>query len=208
MSAADDAVADEVVDLAFSLAGRSVPEDYAEPLWQALAAALPWLAADEAAGVHPLARISSPAAGQCYLSKHTRLTLRLAAERVEPARALSGMRLDLGEALAVGEAKLRPLAPAKVVYSPFVAVGISDEAAFFAECRRQLAALGIEAQLVVGKAQAMRAGGVVVEGFSLMLHGLRAEHSLRLQRAGLGVQRKHGCGIFLQHRSVAAVGGD
>jgi CRISPR-associated protein Cas6 len=198
----------DTVDLAFALAGRGVPEDYADPLWQALAAALPWLADDEAAGVHPLARISSPAQGQCYLSKHTRLTLRLAADQVEQARALCGTRLDLGEALDVGEAKLRPLAPAKVIYSPFVAVGISDEAPFFAECRRQLAELGIEAQLVVGKAQALRAEGLTVQGFSLMLHGLRAEDSLRLQRAGLGVQRKRGCGIFLQHKSVAAVGGD
>ncbi len=197
----------EVVDLAFALAGGGVPEDYADPLWQALAAALPWLAADEAVGVHPLARIS-PAAGRCYLSNHTRLTLRLAAHQVEPARALCGMRLELDEALEVGEAKLRPLAPAKVMYSPFVAVGIGDEAAFLAECRRQMAALGVEAQLVVGKAQAMRAEGVAVHGFSLMLHGLRAEDSLRLQRAGLGMQRKRGCGIFLQHRSVAPVGGD
>ena len=49
---------------------------------------------------------------------------------------------------------------------------------------------------------------VVVPGFSLMLHGLRAEHSLRLQRAGLGLQHKRGCGIFVQHRSVAPLSGD
>ncbi len=198
----------EVVDLAFALTGRGVPEDYADLLWQALAKALPWFAEDAAAGVHPLARISSPAQGQCYLSKYARLTLRLAVHQVESARALCGMRLDLDEALEVGEAKLRPLAPAKVIYSPFVAVGIVDEAAFLAECRRQMAALGVEAQPVVGKAQAMRAEGVAVHGFSLMLHGLRAEDSLRLQRAGIGMQRKRGCGIFLQHRSVAPVGGD
>lgn len=196
------------VDLAFSLAGRGVPEDYADPLWQALSAALPWLAEDEATGVHPLARISSPTHGQCYLSKHTRLTLRLAADKVERARALCGTRLDLGEVLDVGEAKLRPLAPAKVMYSPFVAVGFADEAAFSTECRRQMAELGIEAQWVVGKAQSLQVEGSAVPGFSLMLHGLRAEDSLRLQYAGLGMQRKRGCGIFVQHKSVAAVGGD
>jgi len=206
MSAA--VAAGEVTDLAFALAGSGVPEDYADPLWQALSAALPWFAADDAAGVHPLARISSPTQGQCYLSKHTRLTLRLPADKVEAARALCGMRLDLGAALEVGAARPRPLVAAKVVYSPFVAVGLADETAFLAECRRQMAELGIEAQLVVGKAQAMQAEGSTVQGFSLMLHGLRAEDSLRLQCTGLGVQRKRGCGIFVQHKSVAPVGGD
>lgn len=197
----------EVVDLAFALAGGGVPEDYADPLWQALCAALPWLAEDAALGVHPLARIS-PAAGRCYLSKHTRLTLRLAADQVERARALCGTRLDLGEAIEIGAAKLRPLAPAKVMYSHFVALGPDAEDAFLAECRRQLGELEIEAQPVVGMAQAMRADDATVRGFSLMLHGLRAEHSLRLQRAGLGTQRKRGCGIFVQHRSIAPLSGD
>ncbi len=197
----------EVVDLAFSLAGSGVPEDYADALWRALSGALPWLADDEAIGVHPLARVS-PANGRCYLSKHARLTLRLASAQVERARALCGTRLELDEAVAVGEAKLRPLSAAKVMYSPFVAVGLADEAAFLAECRRQLAQLEIEAQPVVGKAHAMRVGDAAVHGFSLMLHGLRAEHSLRLQHAGLGAQRKRGCGIFVQHRSIAPLSGD
>lgn len=200
-------MSDEVVDLAFALAGEGVPQDYADPLWLALSAALPWLAEDDAVGVHPLARVS-PANGRCYLSKHARMTLRLAAGQVEQARALCGMRLQLDEAIEVGEAKLRPLAPAKVMYSHFVAVGPSEEDAFLAECKRQLRELEIEAQPVVGMAQTMRAGEEVVQGFSLMLHGLRSEHSLRLQRAGLGMQRKRGCGIFVQHRSIAPLSGD
>jgi CRISPR-associated protein Cas6 len=197
----------EVVDLAFALAGNGLPGDYADPLWQALARALPWLADDEALGIHPLARVS-PANGRCYLSKHARLTLRLDAEKVDAARALCGTRLDLDEGIEVGEAKLRPLAPAKVMYSPFVAVGLADEEAFLNECRRQLGELEIEAQPIVGMAQTMHADGGVVQGFSLMLHGLRAEHSLRLQRAGLGRQHKRGCGIFVQHRSIAPLSGD
>lgn len=197
----------QVVDLAFSLAGGGVPEDYADALWRALAAALPWLAEDAAIGIHPLARVS-PANGRCYLSKHTRLTLRLPSGQVGRARALCGTRLDLDETVEVGEAKLRPLAAAKVMYSPFVAVGPTDEETFLAECRRQLGVLGIEAQPIVGKAQALRAAEGLVQGFSLMLHGLRPEHSLLLQRAGLGTEHKRGCGIFVQHRSVAPLSGD
>ncbi|MGE5468354.1 MAG: type I-MYXAN CRISPR-associated protein Cas6/Cmx6 [Ignavibacteria bacterium] len=200
-------MSDEAVDLAFSLAGGGVPEDYADALWRALEAAAPWLAQDEAIGVHPLARVS-PGNGRCYLSKHTRLTLRLTQDQAERAQALCGTRLVLDETIELGEARLRPLAPAKVMYSHFVVAGAADEAAFLAECRRQLAELGIEAQPVVGMAQAMRAGDETVRGFSLMLHGLRPEHSLLLQRAGLGAQRKRGCGIFVQHKSIAPLSGD
>lgn len=199
--------ADDVVDLAFALTGADVPEDYADPLWRALRAALPWFEQDEAAGVHPLARIGA-GQGRHFLSKHSRLTLRIAAARVDAARALCGTRLDVGGEIEVGEAKLRPLVPAKVLYSPLVAAGPADEAAFIAECRRQLGALGIDAQFVVGRSQAMQAEGCRVLGFSLMLHGLRAEDSLRVQRAGIGGERKRGCGIFVQHKSIAPVGGD
>jgi CRISPR-associated protein Cas6 len=207
MEAADVVDVVDVVDLAFALRGEAVPEDYADALWRALAAALPWLAEDELLGVHPLARIS-PAQGRSYLSSHTRLTLRLGRDKVAQARALCGMRLEMDPALEVGEAKERPLTPAKVMYSPFVTTGDADEQAFVAECKRQLAELGVDGQTVVGKVQGMRVGGEAVTGFSLMLHDLRPEHSLRLQRAGLGLHRKRGCGLFVQHKSIAPLSGD
>jgi hypothetical protein len=38
-----------------------------------------------------------------------------------------------------------------------------------------------------------------------MLHALSPEQSLRLQQHGLGPQRLLGCGIFVPHKSAAAV---
>lgn len=199
---------EEMVDLVFALSGRAVAADYADLLWRALCAALPWLATEPAVAVLPLARVS-PGDGQIYLSKYSRLTLRLPAAKAEAARALCGMRLELPGPVEVGAAKLRSLQPAKVVYSPLVVVGTADEPDFVAECRRQLKALGIEGQQpIVGKAQTLQAGERRLAGFSLMLHGLNAEDSLRLQRAGLGGEHQRGCGIFVQHKSVAAVGGE
>ncbi|MEK7361238.1 MAG: type I-MYXAN CRISPR-associated protein Cas6/Cmx6, partial [Pseudomonadota bacterium] len=32
------------------------------------------------------------------------------------------------------------------------------------------------------------------------------EHSLRMQATGLGAERKLGCGLFIPHKSAAAVG--
>lgn len=206
MSVATDRNTDEVVDLVFALSGHALVEDYAELLWQGLRASLPWLDEDEAAAVHPLAR-TSPGQGERYLSKHSRLTLRIAAGRVEQARVLCGRQLDLGSPVAVGAAVVRTLEPAKELHSGFVALGLADEVAFLAACRRQLDGVGIGmAHLVTGKARRMQVAGRQVEGFGLMLHGLGKEDALRLQRAGLGEERKRGCGIFVPHKAVAAVG--
>jgi hypothetical protein len=41
-----------------------------------------------------------------------------------------------------------------------------------------------------------------------MLTGLRPAESVRVQTAGLGPHRKLGFGIFVPHRSTAAVGSD
>lgn len=196
---------DGIVDLVFALSGRAVADDYADLLWQELRAVLPWLEEEAAAGVHPLTG-TSPGQGERYLSRRSRLTLRLATPRVEQARALCGTRLDLGGPVEVGAAKERALWPAKVLYSTFVQLGLAEEVAFLAECRRLLDELGIGAQLVSGKARSMQAAGRQRQGFSLMLHGLGVDESLRLQRTGLGLERKRGCGIFVPHKSVAAVG--
>lgn len=196
-----------VVDLSFTLTGRAVAEDYADPLWQALRGALPWLEAEASVAVHPLLGTSPGQAGELYLSRRTRLILRLPAQRVEDARKLSGARLTVGgDEVAVGEAVVKPLWAAAVLYSSFVHVGAADEAAFMAECLRQLAELGVETRLMAGKARGMAVDGRRLEGFSLMLHGLEEDASLRVQRQGLGAERKRGCGVFVPHKSVAAVG--
>lgn len=195
---------EEIVDLVFALSGQVVAEDYADPLWQALRGALPWLEED-AAAVHPLAG-TSLAQGERYLSKHSRLLLRLSGNRVERARALCGMRLDLGGAVEVGAMTVRALGPTQVLHSPFVQVGLADDLAFLAKCRRLLDDLGVEGHMVSGKARSMQGADSRLQGFSLMLHGLGSEDSLRLQRTGLGADRKHGCGVFVPHKSVAVVG--
>lgn len=196
-----------VVDLSFTLIGRSVAEDYADALWQALRGSLPWLENEPAVAVHPLLGTSPGQDGGLYLSRRTRLILRLPTQRVADAQRLSGSRLTVGgDEVAVGGAVVKPLWPATVLYSSFVHVGAAEEAAFIAECLRQLAALGVETRLMAGKARGMAVEGRRLEGFSLMLHGLEEDASLRVQAQGLGAERLRGCGVFVPHKSVAAVG--
>jgi CRISPR-associated protein Cas6 len=195
----------DMVDVAFSLRGGSIPADHGWRLFELLAARLQWLAAEPDAGVHPI-RGARAVAGEIHLGARARLMLRLPRRRTEAAFDLTGSRFDLGGGIEVGDAHLRQLFPHGTLYSQFVTTGSADEAGFQREVSRQLRAAGIECDVVCGKARSARAQDAELAGFSLMLHALSSEQSLAMQATGLGGARKLGCGIFVPHKSAAAVG--
>jgi CRISPR-associated protein Cas6 len=195
-----------MVDLAFPLRGDAMIADYAWRLWLAVSARLPWLDGEPGAGIHPLAGVSG--GGEVlYMSRRARLVLRLPRERVAAAQSLAGVRLDLGDDCVVtvdGFGTERALWPAPVLYAPFVYVDCEDEGEFLQECRRRMPAAG--ERMICGKARSAARDGGTLRGFSLMLHDLDAQASIDLQCSGLGEERRLGCGIFVPHKSVAAVG--
>jgi CRISPR-associated protein Cas6 len=192
----------DVVDLVFGLRGRAIALDHADRLWRELCERLPWLAEDASVGVHPLAGVSRGDT-ETYLTRRARLSLRLRRECCDEAGALVGATLDLGGAVeVVGVPSIRTLQSSTVLYSPFVVIGISDEVQFLAACGEQIAGMGVGGELIAGRARGSEGGR---QGYSLMIHGLKPEHSLQVQRVGLGNERRRGCGIFVPHKSLAAV---
>jgi CRISPR-associated protein Cas6 len=212
MSSAEFLPAETSVDLQFSLQGHAVPPDYADALWCAVREVLPWLEADTLAGIHPLSGLS-PSAEGWYLARRSRLTLRLPRDQVNAAQALVGARLHLGgDIIEVGASQQRELMHAPVLKAKFVVFGQAcddvamAEEVFLAACVDELTALGVPPRLLCGKPQRASTPDGVLAGFSLVLLDLKAEAALRLQRHGLGGERKRGCGIFIPHKSMAAVG--
>jgi CRISPR-associated protein Cas6 len=196
-----------IIDVAFPLEGSSLPRDHGLPLAQALSAHLTWLAAEPLAGIHPVKVV--PGHGvRGLLSQRARLILRLPRARVAALAALAGRSLSVGGcALRLGEPKPRELLPHGTLYAYFVAAASADERAFMESVASTLEALRVDARSVCGRRQQIGAPGRAITGFSLMLHGLCAADSLRVQRAGVGPHRMLGGGIFVPHRSAAAVGG-
>ena len=145
-------------------------------------------------------------ADEIYLGGRARLMLRLPRERVEQSYTLSGARLDLGTSIEVGSARLRPLFAHGTLYSHFVAAATPDDARFQRDVDAELHSAGIECKVICGRMRHAQTQGAQIVGFSLMLHELSPEQSLTMQAAGLGRGRKLGCGIFVPHRSAAAVG--
>jgi CRISPR-associated protein Cas6 len=197
-----------MVDVVFSLEEGTLGDDHAAALSLAVRRVLPWFDEEAEAGILPLSGLAK-GNGVRFVGRRSRLALRLPIHRVASAAFLVGARLDLdGTALMVGTRSVRPLFPARgVVYSHFVSVEADDEIEFLERCKSLLAARGLKPQLITGKARELRTAEGVVRGFSLMLHGLGAADSLAVQEAGLGAHRALGCGLFVPHKSVVAVGG-
>ena len=197
-----------MVDVVFALEEVTLGDDHASALSLAVRRVLPWFDEEPEAGILPLSGLAK-GNGVRFLGRRSRLALRLPIHRGASADFLAGARLDLdGTELKVGAGSVRPLFPARgVVYSHFVSLGTDDEIEFLERCKSLLAERGLTPQLITGKAREMRTAEGIVRGFSLMLHGLGAADSLAVQEAGLGAHRALGCGLFIPHKSVVAVGG-
>ena len=194
------------VDLLYAIDGTALPSDYRFDLMGEVSRCLPWLEEKTGAGIHPI-RAARNDDGQLLLPRRAKLVVRLPRERLAAAAALTGQELDVGGwTLRVGAAVVRSLVPHGTLYAHFVTAGTDDEEVFLADIGARLRELGTPCKLVCGKRHAFAAGARQVAGFSLMLHDLSQAHSLVLQQAGLGEDRLLGCGIFVPHRSAAAVG--
>lgn len=193
------------LDFAFALAGDSIDRDYSYALYQALAIALPWLADEPLAGVHPIRGLTA-CADRLLLGGRTRLVLRLPEARADACAGLQGTRLELPAPLEIGRLTRRELLPYPVLHSRLVVTGAAEESDFLEDVARATAELQIDAEAIVGRRGQTHAGAQRFTGFSLMLHGLSPEDSLRAQRHGIGRHRMLGCGLFVPHKSIAAVG--
>jgi CRISPR-associated protein Cas6 len=194
------------LDFTFAVAGGIIDRDYPAALYRALAERLPWLDEEPLAGVHPI-RGLTPCADGMLIGGRTRIVLRVPGHRAEECAALQGADLEVPAPLHVGLGSRRELLPYPVLHSRLVVTGAQEEGDFVREVAAELAALGIECDTIVGRRGEVKLdAGRILVGYSLMLHGLSPADSRLAQERGVGQQRKLGCGLFVPHKSVAAVG--
>lgn len=195
-----------MVEVAFALLGRELPRDHHLALAEALCAALPWLAAEDASAVR-MVRLVPGSAARALLSPRSRLILRVPRERSAALAGLEGASLDVdGCVLVLGAPQPRELMPHGTLHAAFVDAGGADEEAFLVAVARDLERLDVGCEAVCGRALERRGPGGPLRGFALMLHGLRRSAALRVLERGIGAHRLLGCGVFVPHRSAAAVG--
>lgn len=199
-------MAGAMVDVSFALQGRALPRDHRWALARSLACTLPALADDPRTAVHPV-KLVHGAGEPALLSARARLVLRVPREGVEAVLPLAGRALDVGGCdIRLGRAQIRELLPHTTLYAHFVDAGVADEAGFLAAMSEELARLKVRCPVVCGREQQLSGPQQALHGYSLMLHGLREASALRILEHGLGAHRLMGCGVFVPHKSAAAVG--
>jgi CRISPR-associated protein Cas6 len=196
---------DLALDVIFSIEGQALPVDHAQALQTALCQVFPWLQTDAVAAVLPLKRVTGDD-GQSLVSKRSKLILRIQHSRLPDIMAARSIELAVaGCRLRLANPHPRALQPHATLYAYRVAATGADEVAFMEEVNQQLAQMSVRGERVCGKRSQMTIAGQPVDTYSLMLHGLPPDQSLRLQNFGLGPHRLLGCGVFVPHKSAAAV---
>ncbi len=206
-------VPDDIVDVVYSIQCRALPVDHAYALSQAICQALPWFAEEESAGLHTVHGAESGngwmrpdrADALLYLSRRTKLTLRLPKHRIVDAGKLSGQRLDVaGNSLQVDKLAVKPLSTITTLFSRYIVTRDSmDEDLFMQDTLTLLNNLGVRPKkMLCGMERDIVTPDRVIRARSLMLAELSVEESVKLQQQGLGAERKLGCGLFIPHKDI------
>ena len=206
-------VTDDIVDMAFNIQCRSLPVDHAYALSQAILRALPWFASEERAGLHTI-HVAESANGWMrpdhaddllYLSRRTKLTLRVPKHRIEDTAKLTGQKLDIGgNAMLVEKASIKMLSSLPTVFARYVVTPDgANEDTFLQTSLAQLNEMGIRPKkMLCGIERVILTPHRPLRTRSLMLAELSAEESVKLQQQGLSSDYKLGCGIFIPHKGI------
>ena len=209
-------VPDDIVDVVYSIDCRALPVDHAYALSQAIMRALPWFAEEESAGLHTIHVAESgngwmrpeQADALLYLSRRTKLTLRLPKHRIEDAGKLTGQTLDInGKHLRVEKSVVRPLSTITTLFSRYIVTRDGmDEDVFLQDAMALFHKMGVYPnKMLCGMEHVITTPDRTIRARSLMLADLAVEESVKLQQQGLGTDRKLGCGLFIPHKDIREV---
>lgn len=215
-----------VVDLVFGLRGETIPAEHGWPLFGAVSRLVPGVhgtgdKGGNTGGGNPGGVGIFPIAGRAVgdgllaLAEHSVLRVRTPAERIPELLPLAGKVLDVaGRLVTVGVPRVVALVPAPTLRARMVIIkvaGLENEKlspeAFLGAARKQLAALEIVGELGLAvhpsgpragepQRRVLHVRGKALPGYSVVVTGLSAAESIRLQEAGIGGRRAMGCGLF------------
>lgn len=212
----DITTSDKVVDLSYRIDCKQIPTCHAWELSQALYEVMPWIKQEPEVGVHQIHGATSgngwerPADGELiHLSKRTRMQLRVPVSRAADAGKLVGETLDVaGCSVIIGKMSSKPVDPFSTIFSRYIvaSAGMSEDD-FLQWVVDDLTSRGIQARkLLCGISHEFNANGKKIETRSLMIADLDKTSSVALQEVGIGPHRHYGCGIFVPHKGIKAVG--
>jgi CRISPR-associated protein Cas6 len=209
-------VPDNVVDLYYKIDCKQIPTMHAWELSQALLEVFPWLIEEPEMAIQQIHGATTgngwerPSDDEImHLSKRTRMHLRVPKHRVDDALLLTGKALDIaGYTVNVGEALVKKLSPISTLFARYVVVPeVLDENDFIEWVVNEFKRRDIKLRKVLcGISHTICTPDRSIETRSLMVADLDKVTSVALQEQGVGSERHLGCGVFLPHKGVKAVG--
>ena len=205
-----------MIDVAFKIQCKTLPYDHACDLSKAITSKMPWLLKDKLIGIHTL---HGPESGngwvrsekeEIFLSKRTRLILRISRSDANKAKELEGENINvLGNNIKIGKSNIKTFLIVRDLISRCVLCDKEqDEEDFLLDIKKELFTHGVPIKKAIcGKAKSITINGENRFTRSLMIADLSKENSILLQDIGIGDGRIFGCGIFLPHKSIDAVSG-
>lgn len=191
----------EMIDAVYDVSGDTLPTHYAFPLWDELVRHAPILASDPLIGVIPLK--TAPSDEGLLLAKRAKLTIRMQASLADNAALLNNKLLNIhGTTLQLGGSKLKKIQSFTTLHSNLVTSDEETEEQFLANVTQKLNELGAIGDLLCGLYNTMSTHDRTIKGYSIVIHNMKAEASLRLQYLGLGADRQFGCGIFVPYKTI------
>lgn len=206
-------VPDDVVDLVFTIQCQTLPVDHAHALSSAILEALPWFLEEEQAALHLIHGAESGngwerpegADDVIYISRRTKLTLRLPRHRLDEARTLTGMELDVaGSSIQIKEAKKRLFSTSHTLFSRHIVDAGGSEDDFVEQAVAHLNVLGLKFKKVLcGRSHSLQTPEKILQTRSLMVADLPPSDAVTLQQSGIGNYQKLGCGLFIPHKTLS-----
>lgn len=214
----------EFLEVQFSLRGKTLPSDHGYLLYSAMKKVIQETETDrplEERKIPPEVLVSSISGipdrkGMIYLNNKSRLRLRCPSDQVRRWYKLQNQVFDLkGHLIRLIQPRLTLPESSETLKSRLVTFKLekidhSDVPRYFLEsCQKGLENLEIEAQPFIDSNEdgdlARRAITIrqrKVVGYGVVVEGLKADDSLKLQRFGLGGRKHFGCGWFYPIREV------
>jgi len=213
------AVPEDVIDLVFSIKAKTLPLNHAWALSRETLKHLPWFAEDPIAGIHQIHVAESNNGWMrpdddeenalLYPSRRTKMTLRIPIEKIEEAKKLSGVILDIDDhSLQLGSSKKKIFSNASVIFSRYVLSDVSEtEHDFLSRMSQELAAktnFKVK-KMLCGKSHVIKTPDKDLTTRHLMIADLDSDTSIKIQQLGLGESRILGCGLFLPHKGIKSL---
>jgi CRISPR-associated protein Cas6 len=185
-----------VQEMLFAISGRHLPVNHLQELSEEILSILPWIKQEPQAGIHEI-YVSATANGwhrptdQFYLSKRSRLILRIPKHRIADTKMLSGKVLNIKQnKLITGKEKTRLLQNTPTLFSHHIALPDTEkhsEEEFLSQVAylfQQKLAITLK-KMLCGISGSIPIQGKTLFTRSLMIADLTAEESLYIQEQGI-----------------------